>query len=145
MEKIDQILDSLYDRVIEPIEAKEQLLLLFGVIKSLPDSDEIRMKATIYNGITRSMIEVDLVKKEEVISERTFVFCHYELNGERLYRIETKGRTGKSLYKKYSYLDSKGNQTSCTGSEGATGHGWGGSVIGFMTLKQIEESNLNIK
>jgi len=31
MEKIDQILDSLYDRVIEPIEAKEQLLLLFGV------------------------------------------------------------------------------------------------------------------
>ena len=31
MEKIDQILDSLYDRVIEPIEAKEQLLDLFAV------------------------------------------------------------------------------------------------------------------
>lgn len=31
MEKIDQILESLYDRVIEPVEAKEQLLLLFGV------------------------------------------------------------------------------------------------------------------
>ena len=31
MEKIDQILDSLYDRVIEPIEAKEQLLDLFDV------------------------------------------------------------------------------------------------------------------
>jgi len=31
MEKIDQILDSLYNRVIEPIEAKEQLLLLFGI------------------------------------------------------------------------------------------------------------------
>lgn len=45
MEKIDQILDSLYDRVIEPMEAKEQLLDLFAVIKSLPDSDEIRMKA----------------------------------------------------------------------------------------------------
>ena len=45
MEKIDQILESLYDRVIEPIEAKEQLLDLFAVIKSLPDSDEIRMKA----------------------------------------------------------------------------------------------------
>ena len=28
MEKIDQILESLYDRVIEPMEAKEQLLLL---------------------------------------------------------------------------------------------------------------------
>lgn len=45
MKKIDQILDSLYDRVIEPIEAKEQLLDLFAVIKSLPDSYEIRMKA----------------------------------------------------------------------------------------------------
>lgn len=45
MKKIDQILESLYDRVIEPIEAKEQLLDLFAVIKSLPDSDEIRMKA----------------------------------------------------------------------------------------------------
>ena len=45
MEKIDQVLESLYDRVIEPIEAKQQLLDLFAVIKSLPDSDEIRMKA----------------------------------------------------------------------------------------------------
>ena len=31
MEKIDQILESLYDRVIEPMEAKPQLLDLFGV------------------------------------------------------------------------------------------------------------------
>ena len=30
MEKIDQILDSLYDRVIEPMEVKEQLLDLFA-------------------------------------------------------------------------------------------------------------------
>ena len=35
MKKIDQILDSLYDRVIEPIEAKKQLLDLFTVIKSV--------------------------------------------------------------------------------------------------------------
>ena len=35
MEKIDQILESLYDRVIEPVEAKEQLLLLFDVSGSL--------------------------------------------------------------------------------------------------------------
>ena len=34
MEKIDQILESLYNRVIKPVEAKEQLLLLFGVIES---------------------------------------------------------------------------------------------------------------
>lgn len=36
MEKIDQILESLYDRVIEPIEAKKQLLNLFAVMPSLP-------------------------------------------------------------------------------------------------------------
>ena len=35
MEKIDQILDSLYDRVIEPMEAKEQLLDLFAVSASV--------------------------------------------------------------------------------------------------------------
>ena len=31
MEKINQILESLYDRVIEPMEAKQQLLDLFAV------------------------------------------------------------------------------------------------------------------
>lgn len=41
MEKIDQILESLYDRVIEPVEAKEQLLLLFDVSGSLQDIQEI--------------------------------------------------------------------------------------------------------
>ena len=41
MEKIDQILESLYDRVIEPVEAKEQLLLLFSVSGSLQDIQEI--------------------------------------------------------------------------------------------------------
>ena len=34
MKEIDQILESLYDRVIEPVEAKEQLLILFGVMES---------------------------------------------------------------------------------------------------------------
>ena len=40
MEKIDQILESLYDRVIEPIEAKQQLLDLFAVSGSLPSLDD---------------------------------------------------------------------------------------------------------
>ena len=40
MEKIDQILESLYDRVIEPMEAKEQLLDLFAVMHSLPTVDD---------------------------------------------------------------------------------------------------------
>lgn len=38
MEKIDQILDSLYSRVIEPDEAKEQLLLLFNVSGEVCDN-----------------------------------------------------------------------------------------------------------
>ena len=40
MKKIDQILESLYDRVIEPIEAKERLLDLFTVSKSVYDKCE---------------------------------------------------------------------------------------------------------
>ena len=39
MKKIDQILESLYDRVIEPIEAKEQLLDLFSVSGSSSPDD----------------------------------------------------------------------------------------------------------
>ena len=38
MEKIDQILDSLYSRVIEPMEAKQQLLDLFAVSGSFIDT-----------------------------------------------------------------------------------------------------------
>ena len=41
MEKIDQILDSLYDRVIEPMEAKQQVLDLFAIMPSLPSQEEI--------------------------------------------------------------------------------------------------------
>ena len=40
MKKIDQILESLYDRVIEPIEAKEQLLDLFAISNSLPTLEQ---------------------------------------------------------------------------------------------------------
>lgn len=43
MEKIDQILESLYDRVIEPVEAKEQLLLLFGVSCQCDDCKQDRI------------------------------------------------------------------------------------------------------
>ena len=41
MEKIDQILESLYNRVIKPVEAKEQLLLLFNVMESDCDHEWI--------------------------------------------------------------------------------------------------------
>lgn len=54
MEKIDQILDSLYDRVIEPIEAKEQLLDLFAVIKS----DCIHPYEKVYQSETECYCEI---------------------------------------------------------------------------------------
>jgi hypothetical protein len=54
MEKIDQILDSLYDRVIEPCEAKEQLLHLHDVSGSLTPFGEsiklLRDLADLQNG-----------------------------------------------------------------------------------------------
>ena len=46
------------------------------------------MKTTIYNGLTRTNIEVELVTVIETIGNKEFSFCHYELNGERLYRSE---------------------------------------------------------
>ena len=104
------------------------------------------MKTTIYNGLTRSNIEVDIIVKEEILSFGTYKSAWYEIDGERLFRIETRGKSGKSLYKKINYLNQDTlKQNPVFGSDGATGHGWGGSVIGFMTLKQIETSNLKIK
>ena len=55
MEKIDQILQSLYDKVIEPVEAKEQLSLLSVVVRgekfncSKCSSDWGEVRATCYN------------------------------------------------------------------------------------------------
>ena len=47
MKKIDQILDSVYDRVIEPMVAKEQLLDLFAVSGSLQFFSNPRMPSQI--------------------------------------------------------------------------------------------------
>lgn len=103
------------------------------------------MKTIIYDGITNKKLEVDIVVVEHILSVGVLKFAHYKLNGEMLFRIETKGRTGKSLYKNSSYLDANCNQRPVMGSDGSTGHGWGGRVVGFMTITQIEQSKLNIK
>ena len=99
----------------------------------------------VYDGLTRKNIEVELVTVSDQVGEYTFLRCHYELDCQFLYRIETKGKTGKTLYKNSSYLNEKGRQTPPTGMDGATGHGWGGYVIGFMTQEQMDKSDLKIK
>lgn len=93
---------------------------------------------TLYNAITNKNIEVELVTVQHTFGDRTVNFCHYELDGQILYRIETKGRTGKSLYANSGYVNSDGKMTSVTGSQGGTGKGWGGRVVGFLTKSQID-------
>jgi hypothetical protein len=59
--------------------------------------------------------------------------------GERLYRIETKGRTGLSLYSNGYYLDIKtGRENPVYGMNGATGRGWGGKIVGYATKQEID-------
>jgi prophage maintenance system killer protein len=57
------------------------------------------MKTIIYNGLTKTNIEVNIIVKEETLSFGTYKSAWYEVNGERLFRIETKGRTvRKAVY-----------------------------------------------
>jgi len=60
--------------------------------------------------------------------------------GDRLYRIETKGHTGRFLYPNSFYLDSKtGREKLVHGMDGATGRGWGGKIVGYATKQEIEQ------
>ena len=68
----------------------------------------------------------------------------YYINDERVLRIETAGKSGKKLYTRYTYIDDKGYNFPCMGLSGATGHGWGGHVEGYLTKKQIEDLNIKI-
>ena len=77
MEKIDQILDSLYDRVIEPMEAKEQLLDLFAVSASLPSLDDATKVAV---RISEEAITPPLDAKEQALFIAGFQECIKWLN-----------------------------------------------------------------
>ena len=69
MEKIDQILESLYDRVIEPMEAKEQLLDLFIVSSRTLVPIEIKDELQRRIGIIES--ETDDFTRQSMISNLT--------------------------------------------------------------------------
>ena len=67
------------------------------------------------------------------------------IDGTPLFRIETKGKTGKSLYSKSIYLFEDGKEISAQGLGGSTGYGWGGSIVGYLTKEEIEKYPIKIK
>ena len=69
MEKIDQILESLYDGVIEPMEVKEQLLDLFAVSSRTLVQNEIKDELQRRIGIIES--ETDDFTRQSMISNLT--------------------------------------------------------------------------
>jgi hypothetical protein len=58
-------------------------------------------------------------------------------SGEPVFRIETKGRTGKVMYRNLFYIVD-GRELRVHGCDGATGHGWGGQICGYLTRKEID-------
>lgn len=65
----------------------------------------------------------------------------YSENGNKLYRIETKGKTGKTLYANGYYIFSN-KESSVSGSGGSTGHGWGGRVCGYIPESDFNKFNI---
>ena len=79
-----------------------------------------------------------------VYSEYEVIDGAYYDNGERVLRIETAGKSGTKLYTRYTYIDKNGYSFPCMGLSGAKGHGWGGTIQGYMTQKQINDLEINI-
>ena len=98
------------------------------------DANLEKQKIRIFDGLLRRYLNV--IKHED----------GYYVNesGEKLYRIETKGRTGKTLYYNGFYI-----MGSCEmrvqGMGGQTGHGWGGRIVGYLILDEIRDYKGRIK
>jgi hypothetical protein len=83
----------------------------------------------IWNGIKGQYQDVK-VKGENYINEE----------GKALYRIETYGRYGKKKHVNPRYLNEEtGRQQDVFGTGGSTGHGWGGTIVGYLTWSEISE------
>jgi len=77
---------------------------------------------------------IDNIKRRRLEVEQSEYF--YTLNGEKLFRIETKGKTGKSWYCNGCYIYNNKEQQPY-GMGGATGHGWGGQIVGYLTEQEM--------
>ena len=87
-------------------------------------------KTRVFDGISGKYRDV-------LISENRM--CFTTLDNQELYRIETKGRTGKVLYRNGFYVSvHTGKEIQVHGMDGATGRGWGGCIIGYATEEEIE-------
>lgn len=86
-----------------------------------------------FNPINKSYIDVDVDLSR---------WCYVDEQGNRLFRIETKGRTGKVQYRNAAYLNDNGREFAASGMGGSTGHGWGGSIIGYATEADLEGTNI---
>lgn len=81
----------------------------------------------IFDGLTRNYREVEVAEG------------YYTQNGEKLYRVETKGRYGKKLYRNGYYINKEGKEESVYGMGGSTGHGWGGRIEGYVLESELEK------
>ena len=89
------------------------------------------MKTTmkqVYDAFTRSYRDLLVVPGKNY---------YVTVIGEPVFRIETKGRTGKTMYRNLYYM-SDGHEIRVHGMDGATGKGWGGMICGYMTRSEID-------
>jgi hypothetical protein len=85
---------------------------------------------TKYDAITRKYREVEISGS------------HYTENVQLLYWVETKGKSGRILATIYYISD--GKELPVYGMGGATGHGWGGRIIGYVTKDEAKANNIKI-
>lgn len=62
----------------------------------------------------------------------------YTQDGQKLFRVETRGRSGKVLYRSQRYIRD-GKEVAPFGMGGSTGHGWGGSIKGYLLESELEK------
>lgn len=94
------------------------------------------MKKKLYDGLLRRRMEVSVDAGGA---------CYRNAGGDRLFRIETKGSTGRTLYRNGWYITPIGTEMAAHGMSGSTGRGWGGSIQGYLTEAEIDQSNLKIQ
>lgn len=83
----------------------------------------------IFNGLTR---------RYETVEVGEFAYMR---NGEALVRVERWGRSGKVLHRNDAYIRN-GKESAVMGMGGATGHGWGGMVVGYCTVEECVMYNV---
>lgn len=93
--------------------------------------EDLRRRGTPYSVVRFTIQSMDDTK---VVYQ---ILVDYTEGGEMLYRIETHGRTGKTLYRNANYIQN-GKELPVFGTGGSTGHGWGGTIKGYLTSEECD-------